>query len=127
MLLAIDGVQPANYETVEEGKSIDIECDKAEIINGGNVTWSKGEKKDLKLRQRFTVNDNGSLHIREIKKADIGFYTCASTTEKDRKHWTYFVNMYLNVKYKYKCFWKAIKIFWKVQIWGLPHFLGWGQ
>ena len=104
MLLALDDVEPPNYKNVEEGKSIDIECGKTDIMHGDNVTWSKGEERNLKSRQRFTVNDIGSLHIKETKKTDIGFYTCTIAEKKNGKHRTYFLNMYLNVISKYKIF-----------------------
>ena len=100
LLLAIDDVEPANYKNVVEGKPIDIECGKTPIKPGDKVTWSKDEKRDLKLLPRFAVNDNGFLHINETKKTDSGFYTCASTRKENGVDLTYTVNMYLNVECK---------------------------
>ena len=84
-MLALDDVEPPNYKNVEEGKSIDIECGKTDILRGDNITWSKGEERNLKSRQRFTVNDIGSLHINETKKTDIGFYNCTRTEKRMEK------------------------------------------
>ena len=105
LLLAIDDVEPPNYKNVEEGKSIDVECGRTEIAHGENVTWSKSKKRNLESFQRFTVNNIGSLHIKDTKKTDIGFYTCARTTTEYGKCRTYFVNMYLNVISKYNSLW----------------------
>ena len=104
LLLAIDDVEPANYKNVVEGNAVAIECGKTPIKPGDKVTWSKGEKRDLKLLPRFTVDDNGYLHINETKKTDSGFYTCASTRKENGADLTYSVNMYLNVECKYNSY-----------------------
>ena len=100
--LAIDHVEPAKYKNVEEGKPIDIKCGKKTIKHDEEVTWSKGEEKNLDSLPRFKVDDNGTLHINATKKNDSGLFTCLK--RKKGENLTYSVNIYLNVECKYNSF-----------------------
>ncbi|KAL0978653.1 hypothetical protein UPYG_G00173500 [Umbra pygmaea] len=71
MVLTEDGLE---YSAVE-GKGVVMHC-KVFSSPRSTVTWNKDDLTGSVEGPRFTVHQNGSLEIHNVKKEDMGQYTC---------------------------------------------------